>query len=247
MARRFAEQSCKIGSLDLRFVEGPPSGPPLVLLHGFAARWQFFMPLLPALSERWHVYAPDFRGHGASSRTPGDYRIERLIDDTRAFLETQVEEPAAIFGHSMGGWVAAAIAAEVPHLVRGLVIGDSELRPARQNGSLSLSYLQDAPIALRGMSTSLNRLDPEAMAMFRDGRMTDGMDPSMLLPQISCPVLLIQGNPTLGALMIDEDVNRARSLLTRMTHVRIENAGHGLHVQDPDSVLDAVTRFLEAL
>jgi pimeloyl-ACP methyl ester carboxylesterase len=247
MARRFAEQSFKIGSLDITYVEGPPSGPALVLLHGFAARWQFFMPVLPALSERWHVFAPDFRGHGASGWTPGEYRIERLIDDTQTFLETHVGEPAAIFGHSLGGWVAAAIAAATPHLVRGLVIGDSELRPARQNGSLSLSYLQDAPIALRGMSTSLNQLDPEAMAMFRDARMTDGMDPSMLLPRISCPVLLLQGNPTLGALMVDADVERARSLLTRVKHVRIEKAGHGLHVQDPDSVLDAVMTFLETL
>jgi pimeloyl-ACP methyl ester carboxylesterase len=247
MARRFAEQSFKVGSLDITYVEGPPSGPALVLLHGFAARWQFFMPLLPALSERWHVFAPDFRGHGASGWTPGEYRIERLIEDTKTFLEARVGEPAAIFGHSLGGWVAAAVAADTPHLVRGLVIGDSELRPARQNRSLSLSFLQDAPIALRGMSTSLNQLDPEAMSVFRDGLMTDGVDPSMLLPRSSCPVLLIQGNPTLGALMADEDVERARSLLTRVNHVRIENAGHGLHVQDPDSVLDAVTTFLASL
>ncbi len=51
------------------------SGPPLVLLHGGSARWQSSMPLIPALSQRWHLYAPDLRGHDKSGWVPGHYRL----------------------------------------------------------------------------------------------------------------------------------------------------------------------------
>src|SRR5229473_506726 len=57
----------------INFAEGPPKGPPFVVLHGGAVRWQQGRALLEALSARWHVYAPDFRGHGMSGRVPGAY------------------------------------------------------------------------------------------------------------------------------------------------------------------------------
>jgi len=67
----FKERTFDTGEVILNYAEGPASGPPLVLLHGFTGRWQGFLPLLPALSLRWHVYAPDYRGHGKSGRVAG--------------------------------------------------------------------------------------------------------------------------------------------------------------------------------
>jgi pimeloyl-ACP methyl ester carboxylesterase len=247
MARRFVERAFSTGLVEINYAEGPPAGPPLVLLHGLAARWQLFTPLMPALSERWHLYAPDFRGHGKSGRVPGHYRVGDFVEDTRAFIQAQLTGPAVIYGHSLGGGVAASVAAELPDLVRALVIGDTALHPARSNPGASLSYLDDMPVALRSLSTAKNQLDPEVMAMFRDGRMMDGFHPEAVLRRIACPVLLLQGNPALGAVMTDEDVVRALAVLAEATHVRFDNLGHGLHVQDPEPVLAAVTSFLESL
>ena len=39
-----------------------------------SARWQSYQSLLERSAPRWHIYAPDLRGHGASSWTPGRYR-----------------------------------------------------------------------------------------------------------------------------------------------------------------------------
>jgi pimeloyl-ACP methyl ester carboxylesterase len=44
-----------------------------------------------------------------------------------AFLRQQVSEPAAIFGHSLGGMVALLVAAQCPECVRAVVVGDSPL------------------------------------------------------------------------------------------------------------------------
>jgi pimeloyl-ACP methyl ester carboxylesterase len=56
------ELSYQTGVVAINYAEGPPNGPPLVLLHGLTGRWQAFLSVIPALSVRWHDYALDFRG-----------------------------------------------------------------------------------------------------------------------------------------------------------------------------------------
>jgi pimeloyl-ACP methyl ester carboxylesterase len=49
------EQIFNADAVTLNFAEGPPSGPPLVLLHGGGNRWQEFLPIIPSLAARWHI------------------------------------------------------------------------------------------------------------------------------------------------------------------------------------------------
>ncbi|HEU4355721.1 MAG TPA: alpha/beta hydrolase [Actinomycetota bacterium] len=120
----FKEHRIQLAEVGLNYAEGPNSGPPLVMLHGGSNRWQRWMSVLPQLAERWHVFAPDLRGHGASSWTPNDYSIRSFTDDVVAFLDRVVLERAALFGHSLGAEVAVWTAARSPHRVRGLVVED---------------------------------------------------------------------------------------------------------------------------
>jgi len=121
------EQKFSVDLVTINFVEGPPSGPPLVLLHGGGDRWQHFLPLIPSLLPRWHVYALDLRGHGKSGRVPGQYRPEQYIPDIKAFLERRVTERAVLFGHSLGGWIALMVAAELQEKIQALILGDPPL------------------------------------------------------------------------------------------------------------------------
>ncbi|MGB9203882.1 MAG: alpha/beta hydrolase, partial [Terriglobales bacterium] len=68
------ERTFDTGEVRLNYAEGPAHGPPLVLLHGLGRRWQVFLPVIPALSLRWHIFAPDLRGHGKSSHVARGYR-----------------------------------------------------------------------------------------------------------------------------------------------------------------------------
>jgi pimeloyl-ACP methyl ester carboxylesterase len=115
------------GTVEINYAEGPPSGPPFVLLHGGSASWQYGKAFLEVLAERWHVYAPDFRGHGKSGHVPGHYQVRDYSADTAAFLAGVVREPAIIFGHSLGGYTALAVAAEHPDLARAVIDGDATL------------------------------------------------------------------------------------------------------------------------
>ena len=111
----------------LNYAEGPPNGPAFVLLHGGAARWQYGRDLLEALAEQWHVFAPDFRGHGKSGRVAGAYCLGDYERDTAASLAGAVQSPAIVYGHSLGGEVAVMLAAHHPDLVRAVIVGDAPL------------------------------------------------------------------------------------------------------------------------
>jgi len=120
-----AEHSFKIGEVSLNYAEGPPHGPPLVLLHGLGRRWQIFLPVIPALSLRWHIFAPDLRGHGKSSRVARGYHGPQYAEDIARLLRERVSIPAVLFGHSLGGMLAMWVASHHPELVRALILGDN--------------------------------------------------------------------------------------------------------------------------
>lgn len=111
----------------LHYAEGPANGPPLLLLHGLGRRWQVFMPLIPALSLRWHLFALDLRGHGQSGRVPRGYRGVDYAADVTQFLRERVPVPAVVFGHSLGGMLAMWVASHNPELVRALILGDNTI------------------------------------------------------------------------------------------------------------------------
>jgi pimeloyl-ACP methyl ester carboxylesterase len=118
------EQTFRSPECPINVAMSPVLGPPLVLLHGVTRRWQDFVPLLPAFATRWRVYALDHRGHGRSGRVGGGYAIRDYVRDVTAFLRHGLPEPAVIYGHSLGGMVAAAAAAEASDCVAALVLED---------------------------------------------------------------------------------------------------------------------------
>lgn len=243
---RTAEHALDCGSVTLNYAELPGDGTTVLLLHGLGARWQVFGPLLVGLKGEAHVYALDFRGHGISGRTPDHYRLEDYIADALALLR-RIPKPVVVYGHSLGGWVAMALAAACPSDISGVVVAESAIFPENIPQEAAVSYLADLPLALRSLAKSLNQMDPEVMAHFRDGRLMAGYDPQALLPRVGCPTLLLQGDPAKDtSLMSTQDVTRALTLLPDATHRLIEGAGHGLHVEEAGQVLDLLLPFIKA-
>jgi len=98
-------------------------GPVLLLLHGVTRCGADWEPLLPALAAHWKVIALDQRGHGTSPRA-GSYLVTDYIADAVRFVQEETADPVVIFGHSLGAMVAAAVAAELPDRVRGIILED---------------------------------------------------------------------------------------------------------------------------
>ncbi|GAB7193571.1 alpha/beta hydrolase [Kineococcus sp. NUM-3379] len=121
----FTERTFDAGGTRTNYVVGPGNGPPLVLLPAQMGTWETYEPVLALLSRSFQVFAPDLRGHGRSTWTPGDYSWSSFGADTAAFLEQVVGRPAIVSGNSSGGLVALWCAANVPGRVRALVLEDA--------------------------------------------------------------------------------------------------------------------------
>jgi pimeloyl-ACP methyl ester carboxylesterase len=124
MTLAISEHFVNLGQVTCHSIRTRAEGQPFVLFHGVTRDWQTFLPIVPALVTRWQVLALTFRGHGASSRTAGAYRVVDYVRDAVAWLLSQLEEPAIVYGHSLGAMVAAAVAAEVPEAVRAVILED---------------------------------------------------------------------------------------------------------------------------
>jgi pimeloyl-ACP methyl ester carboxylesterase len=88
------------------------SGLPLLVVHGTggsSARW---LGILPALAERFTVYALDRRGRGGSGDAP-DYAHAREFEDIGALLQT-IGRPVNLLGHSFGAVCALEAARLAP-------------------------------------------------------------------------------------------------------------------------------------
>ncbi len=97
-------------------------GNPLVLMHGGLVDARFFDPNVGPLAERFHVFLPERRGHGHTPDVDGPITYQLMTDDTIAFIDHVVGEPADLVGHSDGAFVAMQVAMQRPDLVKRLVM-----------------------------------------------------------------------------------------------------------------------------
>lgn len=188
----FKESTFTVGDVTLNVAEGPATGPPLVLLHGVSRRWQDWVPLLPTLAARFHIYALDFRGHGRSGRAPA-YHVVDYVRDAVALVD-RIDEPPIVFGHSLGAMVALAASAERADRVRGLVLEDppfETLGPSIRNTPYRGMFAAFGQLAGAGrnvaeLARELAEVDLSAPGKSQKLRMGDIRDATALRFLASC-------------------------------------------------------------
>lgn len=118
----------EVDGVRVAYAQGPPNGPPLLLVHGQGSQWRDHARVLPELVTRHRVVAVDVPGHGDSGRLPaGGYSLARVGELIGAFAERVIGGPALVSGHSSGGVLGAWLAANRPELVAGLLLEDPPL------------------------------------------------------------------------------------------------------------------------
>jgi pimeloyl-ACP methyl ester carboxylesterase len=161
--------------------------------------------------------------------------------------EHGTEEPTHraqnILWHSLCGRPEAEIAQALRQTpVR--VPGEAEPRLARD------FHGEDSPWFAH-QATSLHQLDPDMLAAVLAGPevMLEGYVPEVLLPKITCPVLLLQADPSLDNVLPNDQVELALRLLPNASHVRLDGTGHPLHAPPGGTrvVMNAIAPFLDSL
>jgi pimeloyl-ACP methyl ester carboxylesterase len=103
------------------------SGPPVVLLHGYAQTSHMWRPLIDKLASTHTVVAPDLRGAGRSSTPATGYTKAELAQDIHALARKLRFEQIQIVGHDIGLMVAYAYAAQYPDNVGRVALMDAFL------------------------------------------------------------------------------------------------------------------------
>jgi pimeloyl-ACP methyl ester carboxylesterase len=105
------------------------TGKSVMFLHGWTCDSQDWSGQLPFFESRYHVVAVDLRGHGASEVPPsGAYAPKDYVADIETLIATRYpNESFIVVGHSMGGQIAARLAARRPDLVSAVVSVDGAL------------------------------------------------------------------------------------------------------------------------
>jgi pimeloyl-ACP methyl ester carboxylesterase len=100
-------------------------GPPILLIHGVTGSSETWDDVIPFLSDRYTVIAPDLLGHGKSAKPRGDYSLGAYASGIRDLLRAIGHDSATVVGHSLGGGVAMQVAYQFPELCQRLVLVSS--------------------------------------------------------------------------------------------------------------------------
>lgn len=130
--------SCRRGEIEISYLEWADSGDlsnqknweksshakKLLLLHGLADCAVVWSSLGADLGDRYHVVAPDLRGHGETSKPDNGYSSQEIIADLKALMAHLGWNQAHILGHSWGGKLAAIWATHHPQYFSSLILVD---------------------------------------------------------------------------------------------------------------------------
>ena len=130
------------------------TGKNVTFLHGWTCDSRDWTGQLPFFESHYHVVSVDLRGHGESEVMPsGAYSPEHYVADIEALITTRYEnKPFIIIGHSMGGQIAARLAARRPDLVSAVVSIDG-----------ALGFSDEAAEVFERTANDLNSDDPRGV------------------------------------------------------------------------------------
>jgi 2-succinyl-6-hydroxy-2,4-cyclohexadiene-1-carboxylate synthase len=249
-------------------------GAPLVLLHGFTGSGETWAPLRAPLGAAHATIAIDLPGHGRSSAPgePARYGLARLAADLARALDALAVDRVALLGYSMGGRAALRFALHHPDRVAALVLESTSpgiADPARRAERLASDAELADVIERDGIRAFVERWEKLPMwesqralpaatrARLRAQREANspsglanslrgagaGVDEPVLdrLSTLDVPTLLVAGAldtpyAALGRAM-------AQALPAAQLTV-VPEAGHAVHLEQPEAFVGAVTAFL---
>ncbi|MHC2109358.1 alpha/beta fold hydrolase [Methylobacterium sp. CM6246] len=117
----------------------------VMLLHGWTADGEDWSWQLPVLEARYRTVTVDLRGHGRSAVPPsGRYLPADYVMDIEALIAGRYKgERCILVGHSMGGQIAARLAARRPDLIEAVVSIDGSLGFAEETAPLFRKVARD--------------------------------------------------------------------------------------------------------
>lgn len=234
-------------------------GEPVLLLHGWGASSQLFVPVLDALQQGRRLIVPDLPGFGSTPAPPRAWSAHDFAEWAVALMERLGVPRCHVIGHSHGGRIAIVLGARHADRVDKLVLVDSAgVKPrhglryrARVRSYKALRGIERAqmlPAALRNAAKA--RADRRGSEDYRaaSGVVRDTLvrlvneDLTPLLRDIRAPSLLIWGERDQDTPL--RDARLMEKLIPDAGLVVFEGAGHYSYLDQPGRFVRIVDVFL---
>lgn len=237
----------------------------ILLLHGLAGCGMEWESTADWLIKFGRVLAPDQRGHGTSQFNVTDFSRHAYVEDAIQIIEKCCDKPVVLIGQSMGGLNAFLLAAKRPDLVKALIVVEAtpeqnstaqeDIRNWLNHWPVPFKNLGDA-IEYFGGDTLYGRTFAKSLVKREDGywpafkyeNMIHSLDDVVdkhywnEWQQIICPTLIVAG----------EKGSISKDILTRMVsaipdgrYIYVPNAGHDLHLDNPQAWRKTVEDFFK--
>src|ERR1700712_3421882 len=118
-------RNIKVKGLNIFYREaGPKNAPVILLMHGYPTSSFMFRNLIPILSEKYHVIAPDMPGFGfsdAPARKDFAYTFDNLANTMQGFIDELALKRFAIYIFDYGAPVGLRLAVHNPDRITGII------------------------------------------------------------------------------------------------------------------------------
>ena len=226
-------------------IGGRPSGPPVVLVHGFVLAGDYMMPTANMLAPFSRLYVPDLPGYGLSAKSCQRLDLASLADRLAEWMERLQLHNARFIGNSFGCQVLVDFAARHARFVERLVLQGPTVDPAaRSIGKQILRLIKNSRIESPGLGRLMLRDYWRAgwRGIAATVRMALRDRQESKLPHISAPTLVVRGSR--DVLVPQGWAEQIVQLLPDGHLLVLPGLAHTINYTAPARFVDAIRPFL---
>jgi pimeloyl-ACP methyl ester carboxylesterase len=238
------------------------NGPVVLLIHGFPFNQTIWNKFAESLSKDFRVITIDLPALGKSETLAGDFSIENVAARILEFLTEKNIRDVVLTGHSLGGYVALAMAALKPSLFSGLVLFHSTAYPdsaeKKENRNKVIEFVEKKgvtaftsnfipPLFANQQHPAIPKIRAIAMEATESAvlnytrAMRDRPDRTSVLTDFHKPILIISGEKDGG---IPPDSVRAQAALSASVELHIlKDVAHMGMEEKPDEAFALIHDF----
>lgn len=244
------------------------NNPVLVFLHGFLESKEIWPNFVQPLQSQFRVILIDLPGHGHNTARRKNYSLEAAATYVRETLQDLNITKCTLVGHSMGGYVAMALAEKYPEILSGIVLFHSSALPdtdeKKEGRNKTIGFIQQhgvakfmdtfvAPLFYEGnrekqaatiasLTETGKKIAPEAVTGALAG-MRDRADRTGVLRQADFPFLFISGKQD-QAVTLEQTL--AQCHLPKLAYTLfLDQTGHMGMFERPAETLAAIRNFAQ--
>lgn len=263
------ESTVPANGIQIHFWYNEADKQPVILLHGITDNGMCWNRLANELAGQYRLYLLDARGHGKSDKPRGDYSYPAMADDVASLVASLDIHQPIVIGHSMGAQTAAVLGARHPGIASKLILEDPpwwtmEALPTpkgRSPDQMKNQILEDQKLSVEALTARKMALSPlwgaAEFPYWSESKLQ--VDPEIntlthqkpipyteTVPAITCPGLLVTGDPQLGAIVTPEGARQILELNPLLKLAYIPGAGHNIRRENFDLFLKTILQFMES-